>query len=520
MEHDVHPVRAALTWLSHPATVAAVAVLLLNDHVLKYAFPGPVTGKLSDVAGLVLTPPVVAVPLALVLPRLRAAYLAGIAVALVGIAFTVVKASPVAAGYASAAWSLVRGPSEILADPTDLFALPALGLAWLIWRTTLIWRTARDQVGGSLARRLGILVVLPLASVAIAATSAPRYDDAVLITEWRGSIVVGIGNAYFKHDNQDIRRYLASTDGGKTFRILPDTEVVQFGNEQASLTLAGREDCVPDELRHCFRAVPGHLRVEETEDGGAHWRVAWEVTDDERARLAKAYPELSDVNEYLSSRVLLVRDAGSGFVVLVANGRDGLARRDESGAWQRIGFGVQIGDNYTITVEPEQVPGLNPVSATELLPYPLAFALIVAGLAVPLASAAATIRQRRWQAPAPVGWGLAVLGATLVLCSAAAANGTYLVLQLFLDFFAVLLFLAGAIIAGALGKELGLFARGRVTWIVLTGLAGGLGVFLPFAVWQATGQPNQIVTTIVASVLGLLSLGGCVVLGLSRRSYT
>ncbi|WP_156325293.1 hypothetical protein [Nonomuraea sp. SBT364] len=38
-------------------TVVAALVLLLNDHLLKHAWPGPVTGKLSDVAGLVVAPP-------------------------------------------------------------------------------------------------------------------------------------------------------------------------------------------------------------------------------------------------------------------------------------------------------------------------------------------------------------------------------------------------------------------------------------------------------------------------------
>ncbi|GAA3121815.1 hypothetical protein GCM10020001_047700 [Nonomuraea salmonea] len=44
-------------WLCHPVTVAGVLVLLVNDHLLKAAFPGVVTGKLSDVAGLLVAPP-------------------------------------------------------------------------------------------------------------------------------------------------------------------------------------------------------------------------------------------------------------------------------------------------------------------------------------------------------------------------------------------------------------------------------------------------------------------------------
>lgn len=43
-------------WLCHPVTVAGVLVLLINDHLLKHTWPGFVTGKLSDVAGLVVAP--------------------------------------------------------------------------------------------------------------------------------------------------------------------------------------------------------------------------------------------------------------------------------------------------------------------------------------------------------------------------------------------------------------------------------------------------------------------------------
>src|SRR5438093_11910351 len=42
--------------LASPSAVAAVTVLLLNDHVLKQAWPSPITGKLSDFAGLYFAP--------------------------------------------------------------------------------------------------------------------------------------------------------------------------------------------------------------------------------------------------------------------------------------------------------------------------------------------------------------------------------------------------------------------------------------------------------------------------------
>ncbi len=50
--------------LTHPATVAALAVLLLNDLLLKAIWPHSwLTGKLSDLAWLIFALPLLAFPL-------------------------------------------------------------------------------------------------------------------------------------------------------------------------------------------------------------------------------------------------------------------------------------------------------------------------------------------------------------------------------------------------------------------------------------------------------------------------
>ena len=57
--------------LTHPALLLTTAVLLLNDHVWKAAYGSALTGKLSDVAGLLAF----AWCAAAVLPRRRRARL-------------------------------------------------------------------------------------------------------------------------------------------------------------------------------------------------------------------------------------------------------------------------------------------------------------------------------------------------------------------------------------------------------------------------------------------------------------
>jgi hypothetical protein len=143
--------------LLHPLALAAVALLILNDQILKSTWPGPVTGKLSDVAGLIVAP-----------LALQAASEVGLAVAsrwkgpswrvllasiaIVGLAFTSIQLWPPAvelykSGLGAAQWpfraiaALLTGqsmpavmPVAATPDAADLLALPALGLAWWVGR--------------------------------------------------------------------------------------------------------------------------------------------------------------------------------------------------------------------------------------------------------------------------------------------------------------------------------------------------------------------------------------------------
>ena len=143
--------------LLDPVALVALAVLIANDQLLKAAWPGVVTGKLSDVAGLVVAPLV-----------LQAAWEVGqwvagrwrrpsrtvlvVAIVVVGLAFAAVQVwAPATEAYR---WGLgaLQWPFRALAafltgasvpdvrpvvatpDAEDLLALPALALTWLVGR--------------------------------------------------------------------------------------------------------------------------------------------------------------------------------------------------------------------------------------------------------------------------------------------------------------------------------------------------------------------------------------------------
>lgn len=121
----------------HPITLGSLAILLVNDHVLKAAYPGWLTGKLSDFAGLAFIPVMVAFAL-----RGRGTRAVALAALAVCSAFAAVKTSQAACDvYADAVgairWLLaapsvlvrggwLHGPSRgvVMCDRTDLLALP------------------------------------------------------------------------------------------------------------------------------------------------------------------------------------------------------------------------------------------------------------------------------------------------------------------------------------------------------------------------------------------------------------
>ncbi|MEM6790471.1 MAG: DUF4215 domain-containing protein [Myxococcota bacterium] len=154
--------------LVHPVWWMALAVLAFNDHVLKGSglLPDVVTGKLSDVAGLIVAPLLFATVVRARGRRAMAAcHLA------VGAVFAAIQVSaPAAAG-----WSALMGafgfPWVIVSDPTDLLALPALGVSWWVLVPTT------SAASPMWVRRGAERLSAALGLVCCIATSPPMCDD-------------------------------------------------------------------------------------------------------------------------------------------------------------------------------------------------------------------------------------------------------------------------------------------------------------------------------------------------------
>ena len=155
--------------------LAAIALLLLNDQLLKASFPGPLTGKLSDVAGLAFAPlllvGIVEVLRAVVrrprpvLGRPAVTALVG----LVGAGFAIAKLTGPGAEAYRVGLGLLQWPFRVLeailggsslpapvpvafvADPTDVVALPVLVVPLAIGLARSARATRRTAEPGSSA---------------------------------------------------------------------------------------------------------------------------------------------------------------------------------------------------------------------------------------------------------------------------------------------------------------------------------------------------------------------------------
>jgi photosystem II stability/assembly factor-like uncharacterized protein len=173
----------ALACLVDPPTLGAIGLLLLNDHILKAAFPSWLTGKVSDLAGLYFFPFLVLAALGLLELPLPARSRSpsrtwGVAMALSGLWFVALKATPASNALAVAVLDAVLGGSHhVVVDPTDLIALAMLPLAWHRWRAVTGRCEGRHPDWGARRVRWFRLAALALASLAAVATPPPRRWD-------------------------------------------------------------------------------------------------------------------------------------------------------------------------------------------------------------------------------------------------------------------------------------------------------------------------------------------------------
>lgn len=531
--------RTARAWLAHPVTCVAVMVLLVNDHVLKAAYGTWWTGKLSDVAGLVVVPPLLALAAACAGRAVRPRRLVGVPVLVVGVGFAVVKSTATGAAAASAAWSLLAGPSLVRQDLTDLLTLPALGLAVLAGRHAAgIARRPEPAPGRRRPVPPRWVLVLPLAVLATVATSAIQYPDATSAKVVDGVAYVAGAESWYRSadglvwtDVDDLAdREVPATPGTgeePPTEVFPDPwsddvpsddapprevprDAPGDSEPAADGSLAAPRDATDDPAadtvactptaRACYRPAGSGVGVERSDDGGGTWHDEWSIPVDDLRVLGSRDGAVG----MLRTHDVAVLPVAGGYRVVTANGGDGLAVRDVDGTWERVGHVYADPD---VTVVP--LPGVSGMRMT----YPL-YEGVVVGLVATGLVLLATGRSpaRRGTAGATAG---AVTGVCVAVTGTAAAAGIRGVTAAYpghvdgwwvltwlppvLAAGAALLAVAGAVTAAAVAR------RGRaIAPALLAGVAAGVA-------WeQLPSRPAALAAGLVATALAAWAARGWV----------
>ena len=173
--------------LTHPVTLLSLAVLLVNDHLLKSVWPGSwVTGKLSDLAWLIFAVPLLAWLLSFIARgslwqrwAFLAAYAGLPALYLVFNIFEPVHDAILTA--ITTPFGLTPGSPQ---DATDSIVIP---LALVI--TLLVWRAS--SADKALARRKWVVLVTAATALASVATSVAEPKEGItnVISTEEGAII-------------------------------------------------------------------------------------------------------------------------------------------------------------------------------------------------------------------------------------------------------------------------------------------------------------------------------------------
>jgi hypothetical protein len=145
--------------LTHPAVIASLGLLILNDHLLKEQFHNALTGKLSDFAGLLFFPVFVASAVEVGTwltgrPAPERARLLLVAGSLTAVGFIGIQTfEPMTDLYRSVAGLLTGRPTMVVADPTDLLAVPACFVGWWLYAGLTVSGDKRHGLTGQTDKR-------------------------------------------------------------------------------------------------------------------------------------------------------------------------------------------------------------------------------------------------------------------------------------------------------------------------------------------------------------------------------
>ncbi|MEP7053976.1 MAG: hypothetical protein ABI912_01840 [Actinomycetota bacterium] len=327
----------ALRYLRHPVVVVSIVLLALNDAVWKGAAPPWLTGKLSDFAGLVFFPGLLALVFGLLLPRMSSRYAGLVAWWSTAVVFAAVKTLPVANHAIVSVLGVLGGPMEVVRDPSDVLALAVLPVGWWLWNRA----SAPSLATGRTIRSAAGWIVATCAVLATGATSCPASpvvhgviaNDGRLYaaTTWSRAVSAdeGVTWSYLEQGAPAVPGLPTQHDPAGTFPPggypADDPASTTFGTTGPI--------CHPTRTQVCYRIVDS-THIAGSVDSGQTWRVVWsEPAADIEHRASRGCGSGPRADAGARSMVFA---SSTEPVVIVAMGSEGILRHAWDGDWQRV----------------------------------------------------------------------------------------------------------------------------------------------------------------------------------------
>ena len=405
--------------LTHPATVVALAVLLLNDVLFKSLWPGSWwTGKLSDLAWMVFAPPLLAFLLSFITrrnPRVeKASWVAAyIGLPLLYAAFNTFEPIHdwILRGLSIASGGTAGSPLDV----TDSLVIPfGMGIAVWVWRQRV--------VGPATQRLRWGLLVAGVAALASVATSEPPRDPGItrVGVSAEGTIYAGGSwpGPYASHDGGLNWTVDSTADSSATKWALLDADTprgryVIHGSRIMRADADGRSEQV---YSTAYLRKAGNVWVQKHESG------------------------LLFAEELATRPLGIVHDPSTGNLI-VAMGRQGVLVGTQDGRWERFAVGGYSPTDFSFA------------SKTRLLLSRFDFWALAVALPLAMMGAALTYLQRHAQEPRPLDLTRRTVLVLLAIVAAVLLAGFYFIPNLIgvIGFWSLLLFIAPILVGVALG---------------------------------------------------------------------
>jgi len=319
----------SLRCLQQPVTVSSIALLLLNDHVLKAISPSWLTGKLSDFAGVFFFPFVLAAGLSFVFGGCERSIrkIGMVAFGLTGLWFFLLKTSVLVNQASSAGASLLLGvPVKYALDPVDTLALLMLLPAWQLWS---------QPEGMAPKKRSWLILACGMLAALASSPVAPVVDVATTISYKNNVLYVMDRNTSHSASSND----LGETWNGNGPFFVDDATL----GAQKTYPI---QVCDPLEARTCYR-TSGNGAVDASNDGGKSWGTGWSLPAGRLSAMRRIKGGNIDPGPY---DLAIIQQDGQRFL-FVAAGSEGLIKRQlPGGEWVRLG--VAYGARPTPYLEP------------------------------------------------------------------------------------------------------------------------------------------------------------------------